>query len=97
MCRTSFARTGRPPIKAGIAHSDDIFDHGGFAVYFFPHTLVASLADGWILDEVHPLEEGDLPAACGASPCGFRGDDSHTAADCGDLDGRMARSLVTVA
>lgn len=31
---------------AGIAHGDDIFEHGGFAVHFFPRGLIGALADG---------------------------------------------------
>ncbi|MGX1471265.1 UNVERIFIED_CONTAM: SAM-dependent methyltransferase [Streptomyces canus] len=45
----------------GIAHGDDIWEHGGFAVHFFSRALVEALADGWTLKEVHPFEEGDLP------------------------------------
>jgi SAM-dependent methyltransferase len=46
---------------AGTAHGDDIFEHGGFAVHFFPESLVHELAAGWDLVEVHPFEEGRLP------------------------------------
>ncbi|MGW0390576.1 class I SAM-dependent methyltransferase [Streptomyces sp. NPDC003042] len=53
--------TGDAHYGAGTAHGDDIFEHGGFAVHFFPRELVDSLADGWNLDEVHAFEEGDLP------------------------------------
>lgn len=45
----------------GTPHGDDIYEHGGFAVHFFPRALVDSLAEGWTLDEVEPLDEGDLP------------------------------------
>ncbi|MFF1682272.1 class I SAM-dependent methyltransferase [Streptomyces sp. NPDC058256] len=45
----------------GIAHGDDIFEHGGFAVHFFDRALVDVLAEGWRLDEVHAFEEGELP------------------------------------
>ncbi|WP_369230261.1 class I SAM-dependent methyltransferase [Streptomyces sp. R21] len=45
----------------GTAHGDDIFEHGGFAVHFFPRQLVDDLAKGWNLVEVHPFEEGELP------------------------------------
>ncbi|MEC4016583.1 class I SAM-dependent methyltransferase [Streptomyces sp. H27-D2] len=45
----------------GSAHGDDIYEHGGFAVHFFPRDLVDALADSWTLNEVHPFEEGDLP------------------------------------
>ncbi|MFD4371049.1 class I SAM-dependent methyltransferase [Streptomyces sp. NPDC058486] len=53
--------TGDAHYGAGTAHGDDIHEHGGFAVHFFPRHLVDSLADGWNLDEVHAFEEGDLP------------------------------------
>ncbi|MFI9203049.1 class I SAM-dependent methyltransferase [Streptomyces sp. NPDC053048] len=53
--------TGDAHYGAGTAHGDDIFEHGGFAVHFFPRELVDALADGWTLDEVHAFEEGDLP------------------------------------
>ncbi|MDJ0383178.1 class I SAM-dependent methyltransferase [Streptomyces sp. G-G2] len=46
---------------AGTAHGDGIYEHGGFAVHFFPRDLVDALADGWTLSEVHTFEEGDLP------------------------------------
>jgi SAM-dependent methyltransferase len=53
--------TGDAHYGAGTSHGDDIFEHGGFAVHFFPRHLVDSLADGWTLTAVHPFEEGDLP------------------------------------
>ncbi|MEU0402960.1 class I SAM-dependent methyltransferase [Streptomyces sp. NPDC006197] len=53
--------TGDAHYGAGTSHGDDIYEHGGFAVHFFPRHLVDSLADGWTLDEVHAFEEGDLP------------------------------------
>ncbi|MCF3172019.1 class I SAM-dependent methyltransferase [Streptomyces sioyaensis] len=53
--------TGDAHYKTGTAHGDDIYEHGGFAVHFFPRDLVDDLADGWCLDEVHAFEEGDLP------------------------------------
>lgn len=53
--------TGDAHYGAGTAHGDDVFEHGGFAVHFFPRHLVDSLADGWTLNEVHAFEEGDLP------------------------------------
>ncbi|MEV6110672.1 class I SAM-dependent methyltransferase [Streptomyces sp. NPDC051940] len=53
--------TGDAHYGGGIAHGDDIYEHGGFAVHFFDRDLVDSLADGWTLDEVRPFEEGDLP------------------------------------
>ncbi|GAB2871543.1 class I SAM-dependent methyltransferase [Streptomyces deserti] len=53
--------TGDAHYGAGVPHGDDIYEHGGFAVHFFPRALVDALADGWILNEVHPFEEGELP------------------------------------
>jgi SAM-dependent methyltransferase len=53
--------TGDAHYGAGTAHGDDIYEHGGFAVHFFPRHLVDTLADGWTLDEVHAFEEGELP------------------------------------
>ncbi|MEU7281786.1 class I SAM-dependent methyltransferase [Streptomyces sp. NPDC045431] len=53
--------TGDAHYGAGTAHGDDVYEHGGFAVHFFPRGLVDSLADGWTLDEVHAFEEGALP------------------------------------
>ncbi|MCP3759689.1 class I SAM-dependent methyltransferase [Streptomyces sp. TBY4] len=53
--------TGDAHYGTGIAHGDDIYERGGFAVHFFPRYLVDALADGWTLEEVHPFEEGDLP------------------------------------
>ncbi|WP_406375550.1 class I SAM-dependent methyltransferase [Streptomyces sp. NBC_00647] len=53
--------TGDAHYGAGTAHDDDIFEHSGFAVHFFPRELVDALAAGWILNEVHAFEEGALP------------------------------------
>lgn len=53
--------TGDAHYGAGTPHGDDIYEHGGFAVHFFPRELVDALADGWTLNEVHAFEEGDLP------------------------------------
>ncbi|APU43342.1 class I SAM-dependent methyltransferase [Streptomyces sp. TN58] len=53
--------TGDAHYGAGSFHGDDIDEHGGFAVHFFPRRLVDALAEGWVLEEVHPFEEGDLP------------------------------------
>lgn len=53
--------TGDAHYGQGTAHSDDIYEHGGFAVHFFPRRLVDALAEGWTLHEVHAFEEGGLP------------------------------------
>lgn len=53
--------TGDAHYRAGTGHGDDIWEHGGFAVHFFPLALVDALAEGWSLEEVHAFEEGGLP------------------------------------
>ncbi|GCD44251.1 class I SAM-dependent methyltransferase [Streptomyces paromomycinus] len=53
--------TGDAHYGSGLVHGDDIYEHDGFAVHFFPRRLVDALADGWQLEEVHAFEEGDLP------------------------------------
>lgn len=53
--------TGDAHYGTGISYGDDIYEHGGFAVHFFPRRLVDELAQGWQLIEVHPFEEGELP------------------------------------
>ncbi|MER6343084.1 methyltransferase domain-containing protein [Streptomyces sp. NPDC001595] len=53
--------TGDAHHGSGTPHGDDIYEHGGFAVHFFPRHLVDALADGWTLVEVHAFEEGELP------------------------------------
>ncbi|MEU7638552.1 class I SAM-dependent methyltransferase [Streptomyces sp. NPDC039016] len=53
--------TGDAHYGAGVAHGDDIYEHGGFAVHFFDRDLVDTLAAGWQLTEVHGFEEGGLP------------------------------------
>lgn len=53
--------TGDAHYGTGTAHGDDIYEHGGFAVHFFPRDLVDALAEGWSLDDVHAFEEGELP------------------------------------
>jgi SAM-dependent methyltransferase len=53
--------TGDAHYGTGVARGDDIHEHGGFAVHFFPRELVDRLAEGWELREVHAFEEGELP------------------------------------
>jgi SAM-dependent methyltransferase len=53
--------TGDIHYGAGTSHGDDIFEHGGFAVHFFPRELVDALAEGWTLRAVDAFEEGELP------------------------------------
>ncbi|MFF4603664.1 class I SAM-dependent methyltransferase [Streptomyces sp. NPDC001339] len=53
--------TGDADYRTGTAHGDDIYEHGGFAVHFFPRSLVDTLAEGWEPAEVHAFEEGALP------------------------------------
>ncbi|MER7693974.1 methyltransferase domain-containing protein [Streptomyces sp. NPDC097610] len=53
--------TGDAHYGTGRFHRGNICEHGGFAVHFFDRALVDALAEGWILDEVHAFEEGELP------------------------------------
>ena len=53
--------TGDAHYGAGVAHGDDIYEHGGFAVHFFPRRLVDELAAEWDLAEVFAFEESELP------------------------------------
>jgi hypothetical protein len=53
--------TGDAHYGAGIAHGDNICEHGGFAVHFFTRDSVTALAEGWKLVDVHAFEEGELP------------------------------------
>ncbi|WP_280266828.1 class I SAM-dependent methyltransferase [Nocardia wallacei] len=53
--------TGDAHYGAGVAHGDDIYEHGGFAVHFFPRDLVDRVGEGWNEVEIHPFEEGELP------------------------------------
>ncbi|MFF0041546.1 class I SAM-dependent methyltransferase [Streptomyces mirabilis] len=53
--------TGDAHYQAGTGHGDDIWEHGGFAVHFFPRDLADSLAKDWTLNEVDAFEEGNLP------------------------------------
>ncbi|MTD54893.1 class I SAM-dependent methyltransferase [Amycolatopsis pithecellobii] len=53
--------TGDPHYGTGLAHGDDIYENGGFAVHFFSRELVDALAEGWRLVEVREFTEGDLP------------------------------------
>jgi SAM-dependent methyltransferase len=47
--------TGDAHYRTGIARGQDIFEHGGFAVHFFPRRLVEDLAEGWKLIGVDPF------------------------------------------
>lgn len=53
--------TGDAHYGTGIAHGDNIYEQGGFAVHFFDRSLVESLAEGWELAEWHHFTEGELP------------------------------------
>lgn len=46
---------------AGIAHGDDMYEHGGFVVHFFDRTLIERLSDDFELLDVTAFTEGDLP------------------------------------
>lgn len=47
--------TGDAHYGTGIAHGDDIYEHGGFsfAVHFFDRALVETIAQQWNPAEVH--------------------------------------------
>lgn len=53
--------TGDAHYGTGIAHGDDIYEHGGFAVHFFSGALVDRVAEGWNSVRIHSFEEGELP------------------------------------
>lgn len=53
--------TGDAHFGEGIGVGDDIWVHGGFAVHFFSRELVDSLAQGWHLQSVEEVTEGELP------------------------------------
>ena len=46
---------------AGIAHGDDMYEHGGFVVHFFDRPLIDRLAAGFTLVDVTEFTEGELP------------------------------------
>ena len=46
---------------AGIAHGDDMYEHGGFVVHFFDRALIDRLASGFTLVDVTEFTEGELP------------------------------------
>jgi len=46
---------------AGIAHGDDMYEHGGFVVHFFDRALIDRLVAGFALVEVTEFTEGELP------------------------------------
>ena len=46
---------------AGVAHGDDMYEHGGFVVHFFGRELIERLANRFELLDVTELTEGDLP------------------------------------
>jgi SAM-dependent methyltransferase len=54
-------RVGDDHYGTGTSLGDDIYERSGFAVHFFPRSLVDAVAEGWNLLEVHPFEEGELP------------------------------------
>jgi SAM-dependent methyltransferase len=46
---------------AGVAHGDDMYEHGGFVVHFFDRALIDRLAAGFTLVDVTEFTEGELP------------------------------------
>jgi SAM-dependent methyltransferase len=53
--------TDDPHYGAGVAHGDDMYEHGGFVVHFFDGELIDRLASGFELLDVTEFTEGDLP------------------------------------
>jgi SAM-dependent methyltransferase len=53
--------TDDPHYGVGVAHGDDMYEHGGFVVHFFDRALIDRLASGFALIEVTEFSEGDLP------------------------------------
>ena len=53
--------TGDVHYGAGVAHGDDMYEHGGFVVHFFDRTLIERLSDGFVLVDVSEFTEGELP------------------------------------
>jgi SAM-dependent methyltransferase len=53
--------TDDPHYGAGVAHGDDMYEHGGFIVHFFDRALVEHLAAGFTLLDVTEFAEGELP------------------------------------
>ncbi|MFI0151545.1 aldo/keto reductase [Streptomyces lydicus] len=60
-CGVTLFDTGDVHYGAGIAHGEDLYEHGGFTVHLFDRDLFDALAAGWTLNEVHAFEEGELP------------------------------------
>jgi SAM-dependent methyltransferase len=46
---------------AGVAHGDDMYEHGGFVVHFFDRALIERLSSGFELVDVTGFTEGELP------------------------------------
>ena len=46
---------------AGVAHGDDMYEHGGFVVHFFDRALIERMAAGFELLDVTEFTEGELP------------------------------------
>jgi SAM-dependent methyltransferase len=46
---------------AGVAHGDDMYEHGGFVVHFFDRALIERLSAGFELVDVAEFTEGELP------------------------------------
>lgn len=60
--------TGDAHYGAGTAHGDDIYEHGGFAVHFFPVTSSTPLPRAGPSTKSTPSRKANCPAACGESP-----------------------------
>lgn len=69
--------TGDAHYGAGTGHGDDIFEHGGFAVHFFPVTwsTLSPTAGPWTRST--PSKKANCPAVCGVSPSPCGGPSRH--------------------
>ncbi len=53
--------TGDADYRSGIAHGEESYENGGFAIHFFDRALVDRLAEGFDLLDITEFEEGGLP------------------------------------
>jgi SAM-dependent methyltransferase len=61
LCIYTVRHTGDAHYGTGHALGDNLYENGGFVVHFFDRALVDRLADGFTLEDLTGLEEGDLP------------------------------------
>lgn len=60
--------TGDAHYGSGTPHGDDIYEHGGFAVHFFPVTSSTPSPTTGPSTKSTPSKKANCPAGCGASP-----------------------------